>query len=78
MMDYKKMREYTHEEFVELVKSLSEEELLQIKHNKYNMEQLLIYVKKLESGYKEIDKILYNSQNLLEIEKIVNEMIQYI
>ena len=26
-MSYKKMREYTHEEFVELVKSLSEEEL---------------------------------------------------
>ena len=29
-MSYKKMREYTHEEFVELVKSLSEEELLKL------------------------------------------------
>lgn len=27
-MNYKKMREYTHEEFVELVKNLSKEELL--------------------------------------------------
>lgn len=29
-MDYKKMREYTHEEFVNLVLSLSEEELLEL------------------------------------------------
>ncbi len=29
-MDYKKMREYSHEEFVELVKKLSEEELLKL------------------------------------------------
>ena len=27
-MEYKKMREYTHEEFIKLVESLSEEELL--------------------------------------------------
>ena len=32
-MEYKKMREYTHEEFVELVKSLSEEELLKLSAN---------------------------------------------
>ena len=32
-MAYKKMREYTHEEFVELVKSLSEEELLKLSAN---------------------------------------------
>ena len=32
-MDYKRMREYTHEEFVELVKSLSEEELLKLSAN---------------------------------------------
>lgn len=32
-MDYKKMREYTHEEFVKLVKSLSEEELLELSAN---------------------------------------------
>lgn len=32
-MKYKKMREYTHEEFVELVKSLSEEELLELSAN---------------------------------------------
>ena len=32
-MVYKKMREYTHEEFVELVKSLSEEELLELSAN---------------------------------------------
>ncbi len=32
-MDFKKMREYTHEEFVELVKSLSEEELLDLSAN---------------------------------------------
>ena len=32
-MGYKKMREYTHEEFVELVKSLSEEELLKLSAN---------------------------------------------
>ena len=32
-MNYKKMREYTHEEFVELVKSLSEEELLELSAN---------------------------------------------
>ena len=32
-MDLKKMREYTHEEFVELVKSLSEEELLKLSAN---------------------------------------------
>ena len=32
-MEYKKMREYTHEEFVELVKSLSEEELLELSAN---------------------------------------------
>ena len=30
-MKYKNMREYTHEEFVDLVKSLSEEELLKFK-----------------------------------------------
>ena len=32
-MQYKKMREYTHEEFVELVQSLSEEELLDLSAN---------------------------------------------
>lgn len=32
-MKYKKMREYTHEEFVELVKSLNEEELLNLSAN---------------------------------------------
>ena len=32
-MNYKKMREYTHEEFVELVKNLSEEELLELSAN---------------------------------------------
>ena len=32
-MSYKKMREYTHEEFVELVKNLSEEELLKLSAN---------------------------------------------
>lgn len=32
-MTYKKMREYTHEEFVQLVKSLSEEELLDLSAN---------------------------------------------
>ncbi len=32
-MNYKKMREYTHEEFVELVKSLSEDELLKLSAN---------------------------------------------
>lgn len=30
---YKKMREYTHEEFVELVKKMSEEELLELSKN---------------------------------------------
>ena len=32
-MEFKRMREYTHEEFVELVKSLSEEELLKLSAN---------------------------------------------
>ena len=32
-MKYKKVREYTHEEFVELVKSLNEEELLNLSAN---------------------------------------------
>ncbi|MCR4581275.1 MAG: NUDIX domain-containing protein [Bacilli bacterium] len=32
-MEYKKMRDYSHEEFVELVKSLSEEELLYLSSN---------------------------------------------
>ena len=32
-MEYKKMRDYTHEEFVELVQSLSEEELLYLSSN---------------------------------------------
>lgn len=32
-MKYKKMREYTHEEFVELVKDLNEEELLNLSAN---------------------------------------------
>ena len=32
-MSYKKMREYTHEEFVELIKNLSEEELLKLSSN---------------------------------------------
>lgn len=32
-MNYKKMREYTHEEFVELVKNLNEEELLNLSAN---------------------------------------------
>ena len=32
-MEFKKMREYTHEEFVELVKSLNEEELLYLSKN---------------------------------------------
>ncbi len=32
-MEYKKMREYTHEEFVKLVKSLSEEQLLELSAN---------------------------------------------
>lgn len=32
-MKYKKMREYTHEEFVELVKNLNEEELLNLSAN---------------------------------------------
>ena len=32
-MDYKKMREYTHEEFVELVKNLNEEQLLKLSAN---------------------------------------------
>ena len=30
MMDFKKMREYTHEEFVNLIQSLNEEELLEL------------------------------------------------
>ncbi|NLC87897.1 MAG: NUDIX domain-containing protein [Clostridiaceae bacterium] len=33
MSDYKNMREYTHEEFVDLVMSLSEEELLKLSAN---------------------------------------------
>ena len=32
-MDFKKMREYTHEEFVELIKKLSEDELLELSAN---------------------------------------------
>ena len=32
-MDFKKMREYTHQEFVKLVKSLSEEQLLHLSAN---------------------------------------------
>ena len=32
-MEYKKMREYTHEEFVKLVESLNEEELLNLSSN---------------------------------------------
>ena len=32
-MDYKRMRDYTHEEFVELVKGLTEEELLDLSAN---------------------------------------------
>ena len=32
-MEYKKMREYTHEEFVELVQSLNDEELLKLSAN---------------------------------------------
>ena len=32
-MSYKKMREYTHEEFVELVKNLTEDELLELSAN---------------------------------------------
>ena len=32
-MEYKKMRDYTHEEFVELVKSLNEEQLLELSAN---------------------------------------------
>jgi hypothetical protein len=32
-MEYKKMREYTHEEFVNLVQNLSEEELLNLSAN---------------------------------------------
>lgn len=32
-MNYKQMREYTHEEFVELVKNLTEEELLELSSN---------------------------------------------
>ena len=32
-MEYKRMREYTHEEFVKLVQSLSEEELLELSAN---------------------------------------------
>ena len=32
-MDYKNMREYTHEEFVEIVKNLNEEELLKLSAN---------------------------------------------
>ena len=32
-VNYKKMREYTHEEFVELVKNLNEEELLKLSAN---------------------------------------------
>lgn len=33
IMNYKKMREYTHEEFVELVKNMSEDELLNLSAN---------------------------------------------
>lgn len=33
MADYKKMREYSHEEFVSLIQSLSEEELLELSAN---------------------------------------------
>lgn len=33
MLEYKKMREYTHEEFVELIMNLSEEELLKYSKN---------------------------------------------
>ena len=32
-MSYKQMREYTHEEFVELVKNLTEDELLELSAN---------------------------------------------
>ena len=33
MQDYKKMREYTHEEFVNLINNLNEEELLELSSN---------------------------------------------
>ena len=33
MQDYKKMREYTHEEFVNLISNLNEEELLELSSN---------------------------------------------
>ena len=32
-MNYKKMREYTHEEFVELIKNMNEEDLLEFSKN---------------------------------------------
>ena len=60
---------------------LNEQELLQLKQDKYNMEQFLIYVKRLEKGYKLINDYIHKSntdKNWYAIQDIVDKIMEYI
>ena len=60
---------------------LSKNELLQIKQDRYNMEQFLIYVEKLENAHKMLNKILHKSninKNWYEAQEISDKIMEYI
>lgn len=60
---------------------LSNSEILKLKTNYYNNEQLLKHTKFLENGIKEIDKIIHKSnidKNWYAIQEIVEELMEHI
>jgi hypothetical protein len=62
-------------------KRLSDEEILKIKSDYYNMEQLLKYVKFLEKGIIKINNILHKSnldKNWYEAQEISDKLMEHI
>ena len=60
---------------------LSKEELIQIKHERYLMEQFVKYVEKLELAHKLINKACHKSnidKNWQEIQQISDKIMEYI
>ena len=60
---------------------LSREEIAKLQNEKYNMEQLLNYVEKLENAHKLINKILHKSntdKNWYEAQKISDKLMEHI
>ena len=76
-MNFKKMREYSHEEFVELVQSLSEEELLELVNKFGGTPNLFTNIttaikekneEKTDAIILKINDVLYSSSHFINIQ----------